>query len=287
MENSYVLQLTNSIFGDFSLCFCGIAECYRNHGFGPAVRPNYIIHYITSGKGIYRVGDRKYELREGQGFLIEPEVLTYYKADEEDPWSYIWIGFSGDMAEEYLERIGLNSNHLTFQCSKKNELNSIVGEMLKHKTISVTDQFKLQSLLYDFFSILGEDAHIDPLTREAEDNAYIQEAIAFVRNHYFLGITVQDIANHICVNRSYLYKLFEENLQMSPKDFLTQFRISRSKEILAGSELSIESVAMSCGYKDALVYSKAFKKQMGLPPSMYRRVHKKEVADKLRQRDEV
>ena len=283
MENSYVLQLTKSFFSDFHVCFCGTAECYSNHSFGPAVRPNYIIHFITSGKGLYQVGNKTYELSEGQGFLIEPEVLTYYKADEEEPWSYIWIGFAGQRAKECLTQIGLNSNHLIFQSVQKDKLTAIVEQMLIHKSMSTADQFRLQSLLCDFFSILSEDVQIDRAIRDADENHYIQEAIAFIRNHYFSGISVQDIADYICVNRSYLYKLFEEHLQMSPKDFLTQFRISRSKEMLAGTDLSIDSIALSCGYHDALVYSKAFKKQMGVPPSVYRTKHKKEGLEKLKE----
>lgn len=76
MEDAYVLQLTGARFKDLYLCFCGMSKCEPNHSFGPAVRPNYIIHYILSGKGTYQVEDQKYELQGGQGFLIEPEAVT-------------------------------------------------------------------------------------------------------------------------------------------------------------------------------------------------------------------
>ena len=56
MENANVLQLKNRKFPDFYLCYCGYSECERLHSFGPAVRPNYILHYIVKGKGIYQVG---------------------------------------------------------------------------------------------------------------------------------------------------------------------------------------------------------------------------------------
>ena len=115
MENSYVLQLSDSKFKDLMLCFCGYAQCSSRHYFGPAARPNYLIHYILSGKGVYQVGEKRYELQAGQGFLIEPEVLTFYQADKDDPWTYCWIGFGGTRAEEYVRDIGLNSNHLIFQ----------------------------------------------------------------------------------------------------------------------------------------------------------------------------
>ena len=53
MENSHVLQITERHFSDLYLCFCGLAKCEPNHSFGPGIRDNYIIHYITKGKGKY------------------------------------------------------------------------------------------------------------------------------------------------------------------------------------------------------------------------------------------
>ncbi|MEY8495408.1 AraC family ligand binding domain-containing protein, partial [Lachnospiraceae bacterium 29-91] len=49
MENAYVLQLSDQKFQDLYLCFCGYAKCEPLHSFGPAVRPNYILHYILEG----------------------------------------------------------------------------------------------------------------------------------------------------------------------------------------------------------------------------------------------
>ena len=62
MEDSYVLQLLEPKFKEFHLCFCGFAQCEPLHSYGPASRPNYIIHYIMDGKGIYQVGEKKYKL---------------------------------------------------------------------------------------------------------------------------------------------------------------------------------------------------------------------------------
>ena len=81
MEDAYVLTLKNRKFSEFYLCYCGYAKCEPLHSFGPAVRPNYLIHLILDGKGVYQIGDTKYELSKGQGFLIEPEVQTFYQAN--------------------------------------------------------------------------------------------------------------------------------------------------------------------------------------------------------------
>ena len=58
---------------------------------------------------------------------------------------------------------------------------------------------------------------------------------------------------------------------MSPQQFLTTFRITKATELLQLTEHPIESIALSCGYADPLVFTKAFKQMRGMSPSAYRR----------------
>lgn len=80
-----------------------------------------------------------------------------------------------------------------------------------------------------------------------------------------------EIADYVGINRSYLYTLFKEQSGMSPKEYLTNFRITRAVQLLEITELSIESVAMSCGYQNTLGFSKIFKARMGVAPSVYKK----------------
>ncbi len=281
MEESYVLQLSDKKFEDFYLCFCGYAECGPLHSFGPAARPNHILHYILSGKGTYKVGERTFRLGPGQGFMIEPETLTFYQADEKDPWTYFWIGFTGNRACEYVSDLGLNSDQLIFRTEKGEELKRIVLEMLKNNKMTIRNQYFLQSLLYSYFAVLVEDITLEDDYGGKRETVYVERAINFIRNNYHRGIKVSDIADYVCVSRSYLHMLFQNSLSMSPQEFLINFRISRAKELLIVTELSIEGVAKSCGYEDALTFSKAFKKLMGLPPSVFRKEHRKNVHSNL------
>lgn len=59
------------------------------------MRPNYIVHYILDGQGEYQLGGCTYTLKKEQGFLIAPNVMTTYRADRENPWVYLWVGFEG------------------------------------------------------------------------------------------------------------------------------------------------------------------------------------------------
>lgn len=271
MEDSYVLQLQDRKFKDIYLMSCGYAKCDPLHSFGPAVRPNYIIHFVLDGHGKYQVGDEVYELSAGQGFLIEPEVLTFYQADAKDPWTYLWIGFNGEKAREFMKDIGLNSQKLIFRSQHADKLKDIVIRMLKNNTYSVTSQFILEGLLYTFLSVLTQDIEISFSSEKERENLYIRKAIEYIQNTYSNNIKVTDIASYVCINRSYLYTLFQKNIGMSPQEYLANYRLTRAAELLDVTDLPIGSVAMSCGYRDPLVFSKAFKGKKGMSPSQYRK----------------
>ena len=100
---------------------------------------------------------------------------------------------------------------------------------------------------------------------------YIKEAMAFIKNEYACGIGVQELAEHLNVNRSYLYTIFMNKLHISPKDFLQKYRITRARELLVLTELSVESIGKSCGYGNAERFARAFKHETGLTPTQFRR----------------
>lgn len=281
MEDAYVLQLLEPKFKEFHLLFCGYAECEPLHSYGPATRPNYIIHYVMGGKGIYQVGEKKYHISKGQIFLIEPESLTFYQADKEEPWTYLWVGFGGTEAKSFIQDVGLNSRQLVCQCEGGEELKEIVFSMLKHTKSTTENLYYLQGRLFDFFSVLAREITLRQFEDDTTESMYVQEAIDYIKNNYSQGITVNDIADYLALNRSYLYTVFKKSLNISPKAFLTKFRISRAKEQLTLTDFSIEYIAHSCGYKSALNFEKAFKQETGGTPSKYRKENRKTTKERL------
>ena len=58
---------------------------------------------------------------------------------------------------------------------------------------------------------------------------------------------------------------------MSPQQFLMTFRITKAAELLQLTSLPIEGIAVSCGYQDPLVFTKAFRQMKKMSPSAYRK----------------
>lgn len=273
MEQSFVLQLDNRQIQDFYLCFCGYEKCGRLHSFGPAVRSNYVIHYVLEGEGDYMVAGQQYHLQAGQGFLIEPDTVTLYRASPDNPWTYVWVGFSGQRAPEYLYHLGFNHNHLIFQSLESDRIRSLVFEMLKNNRISLKNEFYLHGLFYEFFSCLvNEDSQYPETGKRLQKNIsrYLRMAVAYIQQHYSEGIQVSDIAEHVAVSRVYLYQMFNEALGVSPKEYLTNFCLTRAAELLLLSDQPVEEIAASCGFKNPAAFSAKFKSRMGMTPTQYR-----------------
>ena len=279
MENYYYQHPQEERFRDLRFVFCGREACQPLHSWGPAVRPNYILHYILQGHGIYQVGDETYHLGEKEGFLIEPGIQTFYQADAEDPWKYCWVGFDGVLAPLLLSEMGLGGSRVTFCCDRKEELNAVFSNLLQNQQYSEISDLILESELYRFFAILIGDLQLPETSGRAKNNSYVTGAVRYIQNNYFHPILVEDIAAYTGVDRSYLYTLFIREKGMSPSQYLSNFRLTRAAELLKLTDYTIESIAISCGYRDPLVFAKAFKKKYGASPLRYRKTYQLERLD--------
>jgi AraC-like DNA-binding protein len=271
MEKAYKLLFNTEESDDLYVYCCGLSQTEPSHSFGPALKPHFMIHYVLSGKGSFTIGKKTYPLTKGYGFLIVPDELAYYVADENDPWTYVWIGFGGRRAGEIVSQLGLSLQQPVFKSDKSKDVYDLVKDMMDHNTFSVEDALRRNGLLSLFLSVIASGMSVTPKSDSGSANDYVTRAQAYVRSNYCNPIKVTDIADYVCINRSYLYTLFQNALGISPQQYLSRYRIAKAVELLQLTQLPIESVAISCGYSDPLVFSKAFHQEKGMSPSAYRK----------------
>ncbi|NLL76168.1 MAG: AraC family transcriptional regulator [Clostridiales bacterium] len=271
MEKAYKLEFAGEKSGSLYVNCCGCSKTEPLHSFGPALKPHYLIHYILSGKGKLSIGENVYPLEAGYGFLITPDELAFYQADKDNPWTYVWVGFNGLNAEEYVKSIGLSVAHPVFKSERSDELYRIVRDMMEHNTFGIANDLRRNGQLGIFLSIIAEGVPVTEKNESDRANTYVRKAVEFIQGNYCNPIKVTDVADYVCINRSYLYTLFQNSLGMSPQQFLMTFRITKATELLQLTTLSVESVALSCGYQDPIVFTKAFKQMKNTSPSVYRK----------------
>lgn len=271
MEKAYKLEFAGEQNGSLYVNCCGLSQTEPLHSFGPALKPHYMIHYILSGRGRFLIGGKEYPLEEGYGFLITPDELVFYQADEQEPWTYVWVGFSGIQAAEYIGNMGLSVKQPVFRSERSDELYQIVKDMMEHNTFGMSNDLRRNGQLGIFLSVIAESAAVTERNEVDRANIYVKKAVAFIQSNYCNAIKVTDVADYVCINRSYLYTLFQKSMGMSPQQFLTTFRITKATELLQLTSLPIESIAFSCGYSDPMVFAKAFRQMKKMSPTAYRK----------------
>jgi len=247
------------------LVFCGREKCKANHRYGPSKRPHYLFHYILSGSGKFISKNKTFELSTGQGFLITPGEVTTYMADQDDPWSYVWLCFDGPDAEKILKTCLLSRSQPIYNGGHHDEICNLLNELIDYATHVEQFSYKALSLAYEFFDLLKvEDKK--KLTHEV----YVNRAIEFIRSNYSYDIQIADVAKAVGLDRTYLFRLFKKELGVSIQEYLINYRLMMVRDLLAYEKLNITEIVYSCGFSDYSLFYRHFLKAFDMTPKAFR-----------------
>lgn len=250
-----------------TLFHCGKEKCKPYHSFGPAIRPHYLFHFILSGCGKYYVNNKIYSINESQGFLIIPGETTYYEADAENPWEYCWIGFDGVDAKMILNNCGLNNESLIYSDKSNGKLMTNFMELVGIYEHRDGNEYTILGQLYLCFSHMYSQTTNNYVH---QNETHLEKALSYIHNNYVYDIQVKDIANYVGIDRTYLYKTFKLHKNMSPLEYLNDYRLNAAKQLLVETELNITEVLYSAGFNNTSSFYKHFKNDVNMTPLKYR-----------------
>lgn len=280
-KNSYKTTPVGPV--SLSVYNVGYQSCTPSYQWGPGVRNHYLIHAVVSGKGVYRTEDETYELTAGDVFLVYPNATVSYIADEADPWEYCWVGFSGSDAPHILDAAGFRPDSpVLWKLPYARELQDALRQIYQGRGNTLAHSVEMAGRLYVALSLFLRNP---PTPADDADSlaAYTRQAVEYIQCRYSYPLLVEDIAAHIGISRSHLYRAFCAVMGQCPKTYLTEFRIQQACLLLGRKDLSIASIARSVGYEDGLYFSKAFRRVKGMTPTEYAaRVRKARIAEKER-----
>ena len=105
MPEDGVWWLNYSQYEDLRLYEVGIQRCAPSYSFGPIIRDRYILHYVFEGEGVLRIDDKEFKVKSNSFFLLPPDVLVQYQADEKNHGSmhgFIFMDLSQQKLREVL-----------------------------------------------------------------------------------------------------------------------------------------------------------------------------------------
>ncbi len=103
--------------------------------------------------------------------------------------------------------------------------------------------------------------------------AAMEEAARILQSDYQEKVVIPDLARHLHMSVSHLYRLFILFFDQSPKTYRTYKKLEAIKGILLTEDVLIKEVAQQFGYADVYSFSRQFKKYTGLAPTTFRHSH--------------
>ncbi|GAA3401905.1 AraC family transcriptional regulator [Paenibacillus hodogayensis] len=252
---------------DLEVWEVGTQDCWPGAIFGPGVRDMYILHYVHDGQGTYEQGGRAFRVGPGELFLIVPDAVHAYRPDAAMPWSYSWIGFNGSFAARFIEQAGFTEMLPVKQADPDRPVEPLFRDMMGCRDLPAKELL-LTGLLYRLLGMLAVPDETVPL--RANVGVHVRQAVAFMNARYMERIGLADIASHVGLDEKYVCRLFQQSLSMSPYRYLTEIRMRKACRLLRRQLPGIAEIARSVGYQDPLLFSRMFKKTLGLSPSAYR-----------------
>ena len=105
----------------------------------------------------------------------------------------------------------------------------------------------------------------------AIEDPHVAVAARFIREQACAGIQVTDVLQYVPYSRRVLDRRFLDSLGRTPHEEIARQRIDRVKQLLVETDLPLSVIASRVGFQHDEYMSVAFKKQVGQPPSNYRR----------------
>ena len=217
----------------------------------PILRNHALLHYVKSGCGVLHSPNGDLPVHAGQAFFIALSERSSYQADENDPWMFSWVGFTGSLVEEF------------FSLPRVFDVDDDLLPYLR--TLDRTSDSMAYDLASDLFRLYAR-----MIKQEQGKRHYIQTVTEYIQANYMHKISVEHIAATIGLDRRYLSQQFKLKTGFTIQGYILHTRLRAAKQYLAQGSSVAEAASLS-GFNDISNFSKMFMREEDVNPLQWKK----------------
>ena len=237
--------------------------------------------FIASGQGWHTIGDRQYQLKKGDIYIVKGKekhgfaalenvrifniMLNVYDLVEEDCGALpgFWVLFVHEQFDDFLSHM-----HVTGE-----DYNRVLGwcELLLQEYQAKEPGYVTvcHSVLMQMIVFLSRKFQIRQREEMTVDYR-LAKAVVHMQTNFADRITIDQLADMTGFSGRHFTRLFQQVYGLPPIQFLNELRLKHAKMLLESGNYKVTEVASLCGFQDSNYFSAYFKEKNGCPPSEWR-----------------
>lgn len=235
-----------------------------------------------SGHMIYNVNGQLIRFGAGEGIFVNSRRLHSAYSDDMTECEYYVMLFhpmvlcSIKQLEQELVLPVLKSSQDFIHLKQDEEWHTKILQLVHHIAETSKEKTALFSAIGSLHLIWSEIvSHINLNMKTKRDDmqlSTLKAIIAFIREHYSEKIMLADIAEAGYVSKRTCGNLFLRYLYKTPIEYLNDYRLQKSIELMKNTDMTILEICLACGFSGASYYAEAFRKSFGKSPTEYRKM---------------
>jgi len=213
--------------------------------------------YCTGGKGCLKFDGYQIDYEEGDCVVIPPRIS--HSNHSEEGFSNIYINMS-DASLPFKEAKVIKDDGSKHIYEAFNSMHYHYYSNLERKSLVVS---ALAMLILSLFIVHEEASDIGTIVQQIEAN--------ILENFSDCYYDLNDYLKKFYFNNDYIRKLFKRELGVTPNQYLIDKRLQTSADLIKSlsHDNNVSNVAVSCGFRDPLYFSRVFKKKFKMSPTEY------------------
>ncbi|GAB1856419.1 AraC family transcriptional regulator [Flavobacteriaceae bacterium MHTCC 0001] len=263
------------------------AFTYKNDHFDAPwhYHEDYELNYIVKGSGIRHLGNSLDYFTPGDLILIGKAVPHCWKNDKgyQDGVISRCVRWNSQTLDAFIDTTNALKPIATLLTAAQNgikftdiDFTHLIGQRLNNlETLTPPKRMiSLLDILLDLSNnndkqLLCVDNHRYRSSKKS--NSRIAAILNYVDHNFQKRISIQDMANVVCMTEGAFCKYFKKEFKKSFTNYLNEYRIRKACLLLQETDYKLLDIAMNCGYENMSFFHRQFKKYLNITPSEYRK----------------
>ena len=255
------------------------------------------IWYVLRGSFRHVVDNRDFIQAAGDLLIIPPYISHQIDTRRSEGVEFIFC----DMADNFLNLFpeGMEKNTLfnltclrplMYNATNATPFLSFTGEvaqrigrlyldlLAEYKKASNLSPIYIRSDLVRLLALIAEE--YNQAVPQKDDAVYsryrtaLQDAMDYIELHYTEPISREDVCKIALMSVSSFSYVFKQITGQTFMEYLHLLRIRCAQKLLRETSLSVTDVCLACGFSDLTHFGRIFKKNTGLSPNQYLKLHR-------------